>query len=487
MYSISKDSSHEYEQRLKKAALLNGPGKGYADKFIRTHTIKEASSLSEGRQTEICGRILGKRNFGKFMFLTLGDLEGTIQLSFNYADLDPAEYAQIKNVDVADFIGVAGEIYRTRTGEITVRCSKFQLLTKTLRPLPEKYHGIHNVESRYRQRYLDLISNQKTKDTFRKRSKIIRRIRDFLDEHNFLEVETPILQTTASGAAAKPFRTHHNALNCDLFLRIAPELYLKQVVAGGFDRVYEIGKNFRNEGMDASHLQEFTMLEWYAAYWNFEDNIQFVQEMLSYIAEDICGSETLQNADAAIIFTEKLPQVDFCAAISDLIGNDILSFTQVGQLKEVLLAQELLSLEELEQAKSIPALIDLVYKRKIRPQMIQPTILYHYPACLIPLARRNDVDPRTIDMFQVVVQGWEIVKGYSELVDPRVQRAAFEEQAKNRDCGDEDAFEGDPDFLLAMEHGMPPMSGVGIGIDRLVALFCEAPTLRDVILFPTMK
>lgn len=480
-------NSSEYKFRMEKAALLKQRGEGYASKYTRSHTLLEASALPEGSQTSVCGRVIVKRSFGKFMFLFLMDLEGSLQLSFNQADLGHELYSRLGEVDIADFIGASGTLYRTRTGELTVRVQEFTLLSKALRPLPEKFHGVQDTEIKYRQRYLDLIATPHTRDVFLKRSKTVSFIRHFLDVNGFLEVETPILQPVASGAAAKPFRTHHNALECELFLRIAPELYLKQAVAGGFDRVYEIGKNFRNEGMDPSHLQEFTMLEWYVAYWDFEDNIHFTKDLLCRLVREVYSSPTKQEPNIAFEFEGEWPRIDYCAAISQLIEADILSFHQVEDLKAVLVEKKLFNLEELETAKSVPALIDITYKRHMRPTLVRPTILYHYPACLIPLARRNDDDPRTIDMFQIVVRGWELVKGYSELVDPQIQQATFEEQAKNRNHGDDESFEGDSDFLLAMEHGMPPMSGVGIGIDRLVAIFCNEPSLRDVVLFPLMK
>lgn len=480
-------NSSEYKFRMEKAMLLKQRGEGYVNRYARSHTLLEASALPEGTETSVCGRVVGKRSFGKFMFLSLMDLEGNLQLSFNQADLGSEPYRRLNEVDIADFIGAAGVLYRTKTGELTVRVQQFTLLSKALRPLPEKFHGIQDAEIKYRQRYLDLIASAHTRDVFLKRSKTVSFIRRFLDSHGFLEVETPILQPVASGAAAKPFHTHHNALDCDFFLRIAPELYLKQTVAGGFDRVYEIGKNFRNEGMDPSHLQEFTMLEWYSAYWDFKDNVRFTKDLLCGLAKEVYGSSTDQRQDTLPEWEDEWPWIDYCATISQLVGADILSFNHVEDMRVVLAEKNLFETEDLEKAKSISALIDLTYKRHIRPNLVRPTILYHYPACLIPLARRNDNDPRTIDMFQIVVRGWELVKGYSELVDPKIQQEAFEDQARNRNCGDDESFEGDLDFLLAMEHGMPPMSGVGIGIDRLVALFCNEPSLRDVVLFPTMK
>lgn len=481
-------NSNEYAVRKGKLAELRQDIIPYADKFERTHTLEEAISLSEEDSAALCGRIIFKRTFGKFMFMKLWDITGMFQISFSLNDLNEDSYGLLKShVEVGDFFGAKGTIYRTKTGELTLRGFEYKILAKTLRPLPEKFHGLSDIDTRYRQRYLDLISNAETRDVFIKRSKTIQFIREFLTNSDFLEIETPILQSVASGAAARPFITKHNALDIDLYMRIAPELYLKQAVAGGFDRVFEIGKNFRNEGMDASHLQEFTMLEWYAAYWDYNDNIEFTKRLFHGLLDTVYGGRVIEFNGHTIDFGAEWKKIDYCKAVSDLIHSNILDYTDLTELKAVIKKYDLLSQSDLDKSSSIPALIDLLYKQRIRPNIIQPTILYNYPACLIPLARRNDNDNRIIDMFQLVVCGWEIVKAYSELVDPETQRANFIEQAINKNNGDDEAFAVDDDFLLAMEHGMPPMSGLGIGIDRLVALLCNQATLRDVVLFPMMK
>ena len=286
---------------------------------------------------------------------------------------------------------------------------------------------------------------------------------------------------------ARPFITKHNTLDKDFYLRIAPELYLKQVVAGGFDRVFEIGKNFRNEGMDASHLQEFTMLEWYAAYWDFEDNIKFSEGLIKGLVQSVTGGTKIKFGDDEIEFGGDWMRIDYTKAMSDLLGEDVLSFTETAELKRAIESKNLLEKADLDKCKSVPSLIDMLFKRRLRPSIIQPTVLYNYPACLIPLARRNDENSNIIDMFQVVVSGWELMKAYSELVDPIIQREAFYEQLRNRNAGDDEAMDIDEAFVTAMEHGMPPMSGLGMGIDRLVAIICNQPTLRDVILFPLVK
>lgn len=485
---MKKALLNEYEVRKNKLLELRTRIIPYANKFERTHTLIEATQLKDGDESAVCGRIIFKRSFGKFMFIKLWDLTGVFQISCSCNEIEDSIYNELKNsIDVGDFIGARGIVYRTKTGELTLKTLHYEILSKALRPLPEKFHGLSDPDTRYRHRYLDLICNQTTRDVFIKRSKTIQFIRNFLNENGFLEIETPILQTVASGAAAKPFMTKHNALDLDLFMRIAPELYLKQAIAGGFDRVFEIGKNFRNEGMDASHLQEFTMLEWYSAYWDFNDNIDFTRSLLLELLDTVYGSRVVEFDGHTIDFNAEWKKINYCSAVSDLIQSNILDYTELDDLKAVIKKYELLNKDELDKSSSIPALIDLLYKQKIRPYIIQPVILYNYPACLIPLARRNDQDSRIIDMFQLVVCGWEIVKAYSELIDPEIQRENFMEQAKNKYNGDDEAFEIDNDFLLAMEHGMPPMSGVGVGIDRLVAMLCNQPTLRDVVLFPTMK
>lgn len=459
----------------------------YKDKFDRTHTIDQARTLAEGERCRICGRIVGRRGFGKLIFLDLFDVYAKIQLELTLNNLGEEKFAEIKKyMDIGDFVGVEGEIFFTKVGEMTVRVFEFTILSKALRPLPEKFHGVKDDDIRYRQRYLDCIANESTRETMKTRIKTIKFIRDFMDKNGFVEVETPILQSVASGAAAKPFITKHNALNKDFYLRIAPELPLKEIIACGFDRVYEIGKNFRNEGMDHSHLQEFTVIEWYAAYWNFEDNIKFSTELFQGLVKEIKGDLKFSYQGQELDFTN-IPLLDYCAELSNIVGSNILDFTDVNELKNVVASKKLVDEGELEGAKSLPAVIDLLFKRTLRNKLIQPVIVYNYPACLVPLARRNDKDPRIIDMFQFVVNGVEMDKAYSELVDPLIQREAFEEQARNRANGDDESFGVDEDFLLAMEHGMPPISGLGFGIDRLVALLADQQTLRDTIFFPLVK
>lgn len=483
-----KDGSERSARREKLLNVYEAGKIPYAAKYERTHTLAQAAALGVGDKAAVCGRIVSKRSFGKFMFMNIQDTGAKLQISFSLGDMGEDAYKFVRsNIDTADFIGVSGEMYLTKTGQLTLKCFDAVLLSKALRPLPEKWHGLEDTDLRYRQRYLDLIVNDEVRDVFVKRSKIISYIRRYLEDNGFTEVETPQLQSVASGAVARPFITKHNTLDKDFYLRIAPELYLKQVVAGGFDRVFEIGKNFRNEGMDASHLQEFTMLEWYAAYWDFEDNIKFSQAMMQGLVKEVTGGTKITFGDTELEFGGEWKRIDYTAAMTELIGRDVLSFDDVAEFKKVLAEKKLLEKADLDKCKSVPSLIDMLFKRTLRPSIIQPTILYNYPACLIPLARRNDDNSQIIDMFQLVVCGWEVMKAYSELVDPIIQRDAFVEQMRNRSDGDDEAMEIDEAFVTAMEHGFPPMSGLGLGIDRLVAIICNQPTLRDVILFPLVK
>lgn len=477
----------EVDIRAQKIKILKEHGiNPYAPKYDITHTLKAAREMEIGNKVTIAGRMTFRRTFGKFMFIKLADIFANIQVSLSVNEIDKEKYDFFNTyVDIGDYIGVSGELYTTKTGETTVKADSYSLLSKAMLPLPEKFHGLTDIELKYRQRYLDLIANDDSKKVFITRSRFIQHIREFLNKNDFIEVETPILQTVACGAAAKPFITKHNALDKEYNLRISPETFLKQVVAGGVPRVYEIAKNFRNEGMDAMHLQEFTMLEWYASYWDYNKNIDFVIEFLNELVEKHTGSLKITYQGQELDFGT-WHRLDYIATMNELIGMDVLSFDDVEKFKTALKELDMFENSELDALISMPAVIDYVYKRKIRPSIIQPTIVHNYPN-LVPLARPNDQNPKTIEMFQVLVAGAEIVKAYSELVDPMLQRQAFEEQMQNKAKGDEEAFELDEDFLLAMQHGMPPMSGLGFGIDRFLAIVCDQPTLRDVVLFPNMR
>ncbi len=481
--------STEVEIRKAKIDFLKENGAiPYVDRFDKTHSILQARALEEGAEVKIAGRIIFRRIMGKFGFLKIQDVQASIQVSVGRNELSEEEYDFYKKlIDIGDFVGITGEIYKTQTGEITVRANKVELLSKAMRPLPEKFHGLVDIEQKYRQRYLDLISNEESRKVMLGRSKMTSFIRRYLEQHGFIEVETPILQNAVCGASAKPFYTKHNALNKTLNLRIAPEIALKEVICGGFDKVFEIGKVFRNEGMDQQHLQEFTVCEWYAAYWNFEDNIKFFQDFIRALLTDVLGTTTIEYEGQLLDFGKDWERVDYTAKMREILGFDFLACQTREELVSKVVKTGLFTEEDLKEAKSLASVVDFIYKRKIRVNLIQPTVLYNYPACLVPLARRNDKDGRIIDMFQVLAIGSELCKAYSELVDPAVQRKAFEDQLLAKKAGDDEAMDLDEDFLLAMEHGMPPISGLGFGLDRLMVVMFNQPSVRDVVLFPLMK
>ncbi len=480
--------SNEVDIRKQKIEELKKMGEiPFKEKYERTCTIKEAREKI-GEHVKIAGRIVFRRIMGKFGFCQIRDIYAKIQISVGRNELDEESYNFYKKmIDIGDFIGVEGEVYQTQTGEVTVRAEKIELLSKTMRPLPEKFHGVTDQEIKYRQRYLDLIANEDSRKIFLTRSKVVSFIRRFLEDNGFIEVETPILQTSVSGASAKPFFTHHNALDMECNLRIAVECYLKQCIGAGMDRVFELGKDFRNEGMDPAHLQEFTQVEWYASYWNFEDNIKFFKKMIEQLFKTCLGTTKVSYQGQEIEFAGEWPRINYVETMRELLGCDFLDIDDVNKLKKIVVDRGLFKMAELDECKTVRTLIDFVYKRKIRAPIVNPTILYNYPASLIPLARRNDKDERIIDVFQVVAGGAELVKAYSELVDPIIQRKNLELQLEEKALGDEETMDVDEDFLLAMEHGMPPISGLGFGIDRFLQFIFDCPNIRDVILFPMMK
>ena len=401
----------------------------YPEKYNVTHKIKDARLLEDGTtDVAIAGRIVFMRKMGKLSFVRIRDIEGDMQLEIKIDMVGEEKYAFFKKlIDTGDFIGASGEIFTTQTGEKTLRVHSFEFLGKALRPLPEKFHGLTDMEMKYRQRYVDLIMNEDTRKVFLGRSKLYAYIHKFLGENGFLEVETPILQNAVCGASAKPFYTHHNALDMDCNLRIAPETYLKQCVAGGFNRVYEVAKCFRNEGMDTEHLQEFTQVEWYTSYWNFEDNIKFYQKFIRGLLTELTGSTSIEYQGNIIDFGSDWKRINYVDEMRNVLGFDFLDIDDPKILKDKVVQKGLFTYEELEDTKSLSQIIDFIYKRKIRTDVLEPTIIYNYPAVLIPLARRNDNDKRIIDVFQVVACGTELCKAYSELVNPVTQREAFEE------------------------------------------------------------
>ena len=473
--------------KLKEISKVCNP---YPDKYERTHLLKDARELEDGTtDVSVAGRIVFMRKMGKLSFIRIRDLEADLQLELKVDMVGEEKYDFFKKLfDGGDFIGASGEIFTTQTGEKTLRVHDFKFLGKALRPLPEKFHGLSDTELKYRERYIDLISNEESRRVFLGRSKFYAFVHKYLGENGFLQVETPIMQTAVCGAAAKPFFTHHNALDMDMNLRIAPETYLKQCIAGGFDKVYEVAKCFRNEGMDTEHLQEFTQIEWYASYWNFEDNINFYQGFIRNLLLELRGTTQIEYKDSVLDFgKENWDRINYVEEMRKIFGFDFLEIDDPQVLKEKIVEKGLFTLSELDEYKSLSQIIDFVYKKKIRADIIQPTIIYNYPAVLIPLARRNDDDNRIIDVFQVVACGTELCKAYSELVNPEIQRQNFEDQAKAKMQGDDETMELDEGFMGAMEQGMPPISGLGFGIDRLMMLIYNQESIRDVVLFPTMK
>lgn len=462
----------------------------YPERFPVTNTLLSARNLEDGtKDVSIAGRIVFMRKMGKLSFIRIRDLEADIQVQLKADTTNESDYEFFKKlVDLGDFVGATGEIITTQTGEKTLLANSLTFLGKALKPLPEKFHGLSDQELKYRQRYVDLISNEESRKVFLGRSKFYAFLHKYLGENGFLEVETPIMQNAVCGAAAKPFYTHHNALDMDFNLRIAPETYLKQCIAGGFNRVYEVAKCFRNEGMDTQHLQEFTQVEWYVSYWNFEDNVNFYQGFIKALLKELLGTTTVEYQGETLDFgKENWDRINYVEKMREILGFDFLSVEEPSILKDKIVELGLFSYDDLEEYKSISQIIDFVYKKTIREKIVQPTIMYNYPAFLIPLARRNDVDNRIIDVFQVVACGTELCKAYSELVNPITQRENFIDQLKAKEQGDDETMEIDEGFMGAMEQGMPPISGLGFGIDRLMMLIYNQPSIRDVVLFPMMK
>ena len=462
----------------------------HPERYETTHEIGDARKLEDGtKNVSLAGRVMSKRKMGKISFLDLSDITGHIQLVIKRDDLGEEEYKKFHEIlDIGDFIGVSGEIFTTSSGEKSVQVYSYMFLGKALRPLPEKYHGLTNVEAIYRERHLDLIMNEETKKKFLLRSKFVRLLRNFLDDHGFIEVETPALQNTASGATAKPFTAHHNALDQEVYLRISPELTLKKLIIGGFNNVYEVARDFRNEGMDANHLQDFTMVEGYSAYWNYEDNMKFLREMIIYILSNLYdGDLNVQIGDKKINFGGEWKIVSFRELILKDCGIDIDKFetaeSLLAEIKNQNIKLEADNLEELGRGN----LIDQLYKKVSRPAIIEPTYLIKHPIDLSPLARSNDENPNLTDRFQLVVNGQEIINGYSELVDAREQEKRLIEQSKLKAQGDEEAMSIDYEYIRAMEYGMPPISGWGLGIDRFLQFLTNSQNIRDVVLYPLMR
>jgi lysyl-tRNA synthetase class 2 len=486
-----EELNEQVKVRIEKISQLRTAGyHPYAERFERNYRLHEAAILPDGTKgVRVAGRVVSLRYFGKLAFGHLYDIDGKVQFAVQKNKLGEEKFNDLKRlIDIGDFIGVEGELITTKTGEKTIDIDAFFFLTKTLHPLPEKFHGMTDPEQILRKRYLDLISSEESRKRFIKRTKIIKTIRNYLDDNGFTEIDTPVLTNKASGALARPFMTHHKALDIDIFLRIAPETYLKRAIAGGFDRVYEFARSFRNEGMDASHLPDFTLLEYYSAYWNYVDNMNFTEALFKHLLLTVNGGLKLTYENTEISFDGVWPRYTFRELIIKDCGIDINQFdTRESLLKEIDNQGIRFETDVEISTAGRGTLIDLLYKKVSRPQMVNPTFIMGHPLDLSPLARKNDENPLTVDRFQLVVNGWEIVNAYSELVDPLDQTERFEQQAQARALGDKETMDVDYEFLQCMEYGMPPISGWGMGIDRFVALLTNASTLRDVVLFPLMR
>ena len=481
----------EQEQvRRNKLEEMSGVIKTYPERFETNIEIKDARNLEDGtKDVRVAGRIILMRKMGKMSFITIGDILGKIQISVKLDCVGEETYAQFKKYyDLGDFIGVEGEVFTTHTGEKTIRASHIEFLGKALKPLPEKFHGLDDVEAIYRQRYLDLIMNDESKKKFILRSNFIKELRTYLNDLGYIEVETPILNNQASGAMAKPFITHHNAQNIDLYLRIAPETYLKRTIIGGFTKVFEIARCFRNEGMDATHLQDFTMIEGYGAYLNYKDNMKLHQNMLQTIIKNLLGTLTINIDGKEIDLSGEWPVISFRDLLLKYADIDIDEFdTKEKLLSEIEKRNINLDSSEPIEKLGYGNLVDQLYKKVARPHLVNPVFLIQHPISLSPLARANDKNTNITDRYQLVIDGAEIINAYSELVDPREQERRLLEQAKLKNEGDEEAMSMDYDYIEAMEYGMPPISGWGMGIDRVVQLLTDSDNIKDVVLFPLMK
>ncbi len=480
------------QQKLNKLNALRGAGiEPFPYGYHRSQTAQEAIAILEQNKEKlateefkvnVAGRIMSKRGMGKTAFMDLRDGSGKIQLFFRINNLGD-KYEQIKNLDIGDILGASGKLFVTRTNEPTIEVQDFTLLAKALQPLPEKWHGLVDVEKRYRQRYLDLISNPDAKKTFDIRCKTISAIRAFLDKRGFSEVETPTLQPEAGGASARPFITHYPALDRDFYLRIALELHLKRLIIGGFDKVYEIGHVFRNEGIDFKHNPEFTMLETYEAYVDYRDVMEMVETMISGVCQQVLGTMKIEYNGQAVDLTPPWRRLEMRQALIQYADLDFEQYPDTESLKAEMLRRNM----QFDTNKERGKLIDELVSTYVDPQLVQPTFLYDYPIEMSPLAKKKPGNPKLVERFEPYVAGMEIGNAFTELNDPLDQRQRFQAQLEQRAKGDDEAQGLDEDFVLAMEHGMPPTGGLGIGIDRVVMLFTNHTSIREVILFPAQR
>ena len=481
----------QFELRKSKLEELKAMGiDPYANGFIPEHTTGDLLSSHASKSPEefeqmedlfsLAGRIVSKRDFGKSAFFHLSDRTGRIQGFIQKNSIDEKTFTLFRKLlDVGDFAGVRGELFKTRTGELTLRVRELFFLTKALRSLPEKWHGLQDVEIRYRQRYLDLIANQRTREIFKTRSKVINLVRKFLDERDFLEVETPVLHPIAGGATAKPFITHHNALDMDLYLRIAPELYLKRLVVGGLERVYELGRTFRNEGVSTKHNPEFTMIEFYQAYATYEDLMDLIEELVCYVLENTVGDNMVEYEEKKMDFSRPWKRVNIYEALRDELGPKITEDEEFLFAK----ADSMGIRHNGIRGKALTEIFEVLFEHTL----INPTFVYGFPLDISPLARKNDGDPEVVDRFELYIYGREIANAFSELNDPIDQKRRFADQVEMKKKGEDEYHEMDNDYVSALEYGMPPTAGAGIGIDRLVMLLTNSSSIREVIFFPHLR
>lgn len=457
------------------------------EKYDVTHKskdIKEDYDSLEGTEVSLAGRIMSKRGQGKVSFSDIQDSEGRVQLFVKKDNIGEDEYELFKTYDIGDIIGIVGEVFKTKTEEVSIRVSKITLLTKSLQILPEKFHGLKDPDLRYRQRYVDLIMNPEVKENFIKRTKVIKSIRSFLDEKGYLEVETPILTTVAGGAAAKPFITHHNTLDIDMQLRIANELYLKRLIVGGFDKVYEMGRMFRNEGMSVKHNPEFTSIELYSAYEDYEDMMSITEELIAHCAIELSGTTVVEFQGTEIDFKVPWKRASMHDLVEEKTGIDFYSLSSDEEARSI--AKDKLKLE-IKDSMTKGHVVNLAFEEFCEEDLVQPTFVLHHPVEVSPLAKRNAENPHYTNRFEAFANGWELANAFSELNDPIDQKERFEDQLRQRAAGDDEAHPMDEDFINALEVGLPPTGGLGIGIDRMIMLLTNSASIRDILFFPTMR
>ena len=456
-------------------------------KFNRTHTskqIKDNYDELEGKDVTVAGRLMAKRIMGKASFCHIQDSEGKIQSYVSINELGEESYKEFKEYDIGDIIGITGFVFKTKTGEISIHAKEVTLLSKSLRPLPEKFHGLKDTDLRYRQRYVDLIMNPEVKETFIKRAEILKEIRKFMNEKGYMEVETPILTTVATGDAARPFITHHNTLDLQMYLRIAPELNLKRLIVGGYDKVFEIGKNFRNEGMDIKHNPEFTNMEFYSAYEDYNDMMKMAEELIATVAKNTLGTTTITYEDKEINLTPAWKRITMIDAIKEVTGIDF-NAINTDEEAQAIAKEKGVQFDDIKNTRG--HIINEFFETFVEETLIQPTFVMDYPVEVSPLTKRKKEDPRLVERFELFIGGREYGNAYSELNDPIDQYERFLKQVEAKEKGDEEAGGMDEDFVNALEIGMPPTGGMGIGLDRLIMLLTNSASIRDVLFFPTMK